>query len=145
MSLTEEFLSTAEEKEIVDAIIKAESKTSGEIRVHIEEHSDLEVLKRASEVFFELKMNLTNARNGVLFYIGVSDHSFAIIGDEGINKVVPADFWECTKDTVISHFKNQQFKEGLIAGIHRAGEQLKQYFPYLEGDKDELPNEISRG
>lgn len=145
MSLTEEFLSTAEEKEIVDAIIKAESKTSGEIRVHIEEHSDLEVLKRASEVFFELEMNLTNARNGVLFYIGVSDHSFAIIGDEGINKVVPADFWECTKDTVISHFKNQQFKEGLIAGILRAGEQLKQYFPYLEGDKDELPNEISRG
>ncbi|MDN3708288.1 TPM domain-containing protein [Myroides ceti] len=145
MSLTEEFLSAAEEKEIIDAIIKAESKTSGEIRVHIEEHSDLEVLKRASEVFFELEMNLTNARNGVLFYIGVSDHSFAIIGDEGINNVVPADFWECTKDTVISHFKNRQFKEGLIAGILRAGEQLKQYFPYLEGDKDELPNEISRG
>jgi len=145
MSLTEDFLAQEHEQEIIEAIIQAESLTSGEIRIHIEEHSDLDVLERASSVFFDLKMNETNARNGVLFYIGVADHSFAIIGDEGINQVVPTDFWECTRDTVIAHFKDGNYKEGIIAGVLRAGEQLKFYFPHKGGDKNELPNEISRG
>jgi len=36
MSKVEDFLSLKEEEEIIDAIRKAESNTSGEIRVHIE-------------------------------------------------------------------------------------------------------------
>ncbi len=145
MSLTEDFLSANEEAEIVQAIQIAENLTSGEIRVHIEAHADSDVLTRAKDVFFQLNMNKTNARNGVLFYIGVQDHTFAIVGDEGIDKVVAPDFWECTKDVVLTHFKNKQFKEGLVAGILNAGEQLKKYFPYEGSDKDELSNEISRG
>lgn len=146
MSITEDFLSTAEEREIVEAIVKAEQQTSGEIRVHIEEHSDLPVLDRAQEVFKMLDMHKTNARNGVLFYIGVQDRHFAIIGDDGIDKVVPYDFWESTKKTVLDHFKQNMFKEGLIKGILQTGKQLKHFFPY-EGNDDinELPNEISRG
>lgn len=146
MSITEDFLSTAEEREIVDAIVKAEQQTSGEIRVHIEEHSDLPVLDRAQEVFKMLDMHKTNARNGVLFYIGVQDRHFAIIGDDGIDQVVPYDFWESTKKTVLDHFKQNMFKEGLIKGILQTGKQLKHFFPY-EGNDDinELPNEISRG
>lgn len=145
MSITEDFISKHEEQAIIEAINTAENKTSGEIRVHIEEHSDAEVLDRAREVFVTLEMHKTNARNGVLFYIGVRDKSFAIFGDNGINNVVPDDFWVCTKDVVIEHFKQQKFKEGLVAGILRAGEQLKKYFPIQEDDKDELSNEISRG
>ena len=145
MSITEDFLSSYDEQAIVNAIQTAENHTSGEIRVHIEEHSDLEVMDRAREVFTLLKMEQTNARNGVLFYIGVRDRQFAIFGDNGINNAVPDDFWECTKDVVISHFKEKKFKEGLIAGVLRAGEQLKNYFPTEKNDKDELSNEISRG
>jgi len=84
-------------------------------------------------------------RNGVLFYVGVADHAFAIIGDEGIDKVVESDFWDCTKDTIILNFKERKYKEGLVAGILKAGERLKQYFPFTDGDKDELSNEISKG
>ncbi len=146
MSLTEDFLSATEEREIVDAIVIAEQQTSGEIRVHIEEHSDLPVLERAQEVFKMLSMHQTNARNGVLFYIGVKDRHFAIIGDDGIDKVVPYDFWESTKKTVVDHFKQNQFKEGLIKGILQTGKQLKFFFPYNgKDDINELPNEISRG
>ncbi len=146
MSLTEDFLSTSEEQEIVAAIVKAEKETSGEIRVHIEEHSDLPVLERAQEVFKMLEMHKTSARNGVLFYIGVKDRHFAIIGDDGIDAVVPYDFWEATKKTVIDHFKTSNFKQGLIAGILHTGKQLKQFFPYHgKDDVNELPNEISRG
>lgn len=145
MSLTEAFLTSEEEKEIVHVISMAEKNTSGEIRVHIEAHTDKPPLERAKEVFHALGMDSTAARNGVLFYVGVQDHSFAIIGDRGIDEVVEDDFWDCTKDLVIEHFKNKRFKEGLSQGILRAGERLKKYFPYATDDSDELSNEISRG
>jgi uncharacterized membrane protein len=144
MSTTEDFLTAADEQEIVQAIALAEKNTSGEIRVHIEKHSDTPPIARAREVFDELKMYKTDARNGVLFYVGVEDHTFAIIGDKGIDDVVESDFWECTKDIVIEHFKNKRFKEGLVKGIERAGERLKEYFPYETEDTNELSNEISK-
>lgn len=145
MSKTEDFLTQSEEQEIVQAIVVAEKNTSGEIRVHIEEHSEKAPLDRAQEVFFELKMDGTKDRNGVLFYVGVADKKFAIIGDEGINNVVKADFWNSTKEVVIANFKENHFKKGLVDGILKAGEQLKIYFPYQSDDVDELSNEISRG
>ena len=144
MSKTEDFLSKAEEQEIVLAIVEAEKNTSGEIRVHIEEHTEKSPLERAQEVFFELKMDETQDRNGVLFYICVSDKKFAILGDKGINEAVESDFWDCTKDTVIANFKEGNFKKGLVEGILRAGERLKKYFPYQSDDTNELSNEISR-
>ena len=144
MSKTEDFLSKAEEQEIVQAIVEAEKNTSGEIRVHIEEHTEKSPLERAQEVFFELKMDETQDRNGVLFYICVSDKKFAIIGDKGINEAVESDFWDCTKDTIIANFKEGNFKKGLVEGILRAGERLKKNFPYQSDDTNELSNEISR-
>lgn len=145
MSLTEDFLTPDEEKEIVHAISLAEKNTSGEIRVHIEAHAEKPPLERAKEVFHALGMDATQAKNGVLFYVGVQDHSFAIIGDKGIDDVVEDDFWDCTKDLVIGHFKNKEFKDGLVNGILKAGDRLKKYFPFENGDTNELSNEISKG
>ena len=144
MSKTEDFLSKTEEQEIVQAIVESEKNTSGEIRVHIEEHTEKSPLERAQEVFFELKMDETQDRNGVLFYVCVSDKKFAILGDKGINEAVESDFWDCTKDTVIANFKEGNFKKGLVEGILRAGERLKKYFPFQSDDTNELSNEISR-
>jgi uncharacterized membrane protein len=145
MAKTEAFLSKEDEQEIVQAIVSAEKNTSGEIRVHIEERSEKAPFDRAQEVFLELHMNETKDRNGVLFYVCVADKKFAIIGDEGIDKVVESDFWDCTKDIVISNFKEANFKNGLVEGILRAGERLKKYFPYQSDDVNELSNEISKG
>lgn len=145
MSKTEDFLTASEEQEIVQAIVAAEKDTSGEIRVHIEEHSEKPPLERAQEVFFSLEMQNTKERNGVLFYVGVTDKQFAILGDEGINKVVGDDFWNSTKDIVLKHFKNKNNKDGLVNGIIEAGKRLKAFFPYQSDDTNELPNEISRG
>lgn len=144
MSKTEDFLTSKEEEEIVEAIRLAEENTSGEIRVHIEEKSDKAAIERAKEVFNALEMYKTQAQNGVLFYINVTGHQFAILGDEGIDKVVPNDFWESTKDVVLKNFAENKFKKGLVEGIIKAGEQLKHYFPYQSDDINELPNEISR-
>uniref|UniRef100_UPI004049B008 TPM domain-containing protein n=1 Tax=Flavobacterium sp. TaxID=239 RepID=UPI004049B008 len=142
---TLDFINKEDEKAIVAAIELAEENTRGEIRIHIEKQTNLEPIKRAEQIFQELKMDATELRNGVLFYVGVENHSFAIIGDKGINDVVPADFWESTKDLVIENFKKQAYREGLIAGVLKAGEQLKKFFPSTDNNPNELTNEISRG
>lgn len=140
-------LFSQEEKEILTAAIKAaELETSGEIQVHIENHCGDNVLDRAAEVFETLKMHQTQERNAVLFYLAVEDHQFAILGDCGINKVVPENFWENIKNEMVIHFKNRNFTEGLRLGIEMCGQQLKSHFPYnQEGDINELPDEISFG
>ena len=145
MSKVEDFLTKAEEQEIVEAIRMAEKNTSGEIRVHIEKTTSMDAYDRALEVFHQLKMDETELQNGVLIYLAVEDRRFVICGDKGINDVVQDDFWNCTRDVMVSHFKNGNFKQGLIDGITRAGEQLQHYFPWQEGDSNELSNEISRG
>jgi uncharacterized membrane protein len=145
MSKVENFLTLDEENEIVEAICIAERNTSGEIRVHIENSTTLDPFDRAMEVFHYLNMDQTELKNGVLIYIAVEDRTFVICGDKGINDLVSTDFWDTTKDVMVSHFKQNQFKQGLIEGILRAGEQLKTYFPWQEGDVNELSNEISKG
>ncbi len=145
MSKVEDFLTPAEELEIVEAIRIAEKNTSGEIRVNIERTTTMDAYERAKEVFHELKMDETALKNGVLIYLAVDDHNFVICGDKGINDVVGADFWNCTRDAMVVQFKQNNFKQGLVDGILRAGEQLKKYFPWQEGDTNELSNEISKG
>lgn len=144
MSKVEEFLTAAEEQEIIQAILDAEKNTSGEIRVHLEAHTKKELLERAKEVFHFLKMDNTKEENGVLIYVAVNDKKFSIYGDRGIDKVVPQNFWNSTRDTIESHFKNGKFKQGLIAGILNAGKELEAHFPWHHGDTNELSNEISK-
>jgi uncharacterized membrane protein len=145
MPNTEYHLSAQEELDVIEAIKSAELNTSGEIRVHIDPSSDKDGLERAKEVFFELKMNETEAQNGVLFYLAVKEHKFAILGDAGIDKVVPDDFWNSTKELVIGEFKKGNFATGLQLGIAEAGKRLKEFFPYQKDDVNELPDEISKG
>lgn len=143
MSKVEDFLTSEEENEVIDTIRIAEKNTSGEIRVHLEAHSNMDAFDRATEVFDFLHMNNTKQSNGVLIYVAVEDRTLVILGDKGINNVVSANFWESTKDVIISNFKNDKMGQGLVDGILKAGEQLKKYFPYKKGDTNELPDEIS--
>lgn len=140
-----EFFSKEDEKRIAGAIENAEKQTSGEIRVHIESSCKLMVLDRAAEVFKSLALHKTKERNGVLIYLSIEDHKFAIIGDAGINAVVPNDFWDITKETILDYFKKGEFAQGLVIGIEMAGTHLKQYFPHQKDDINELSDEISYG
>jgi uncharacterized membrane protein len=140
-----EFLSDADEAQIVEAIRAAEKMTSGEIRVHIEKSVPGDAFARAREVFHFLRMDETQLKNGVLIYLAVDDRRFVICGDKGIDDVVADDFWDTTKDVMAAHFREGRFKDGLMAGVAMAGEQLQKHFPCAPDDRDELSNEISRG
>jgi uncharacterized membrane protein len=138
-----EFFPPEGRKLIEEAIENAEMGTSGEIRVHVETEFKGNVLDRASTVFAKLNMHKTALRNGVLIFFGINNRQFAIIGDAGINKIVPPDFWDCVKTAMEDRFKNSEYASGIAVGVKIAGEQLKTHFPYDKGDINELSDEIS--
>ena len=145
MTKIEEFLSEADERSLIDAIKAAEKNTSGEIRVHIEKKANKAVFERALEVFYLLKMDETNLRNGVLIYVATEEQQFAILGDEGIDEKVPKNFWNDEKELITSYFKNQEHGKGLELAIAEVGLKLKEFFPYEADDANELSDEISKG
>lgn len=145
MPKIEDFFTANEEQQVINAIKTAETDTSGEIRVHIEKSTDKDALERATEVFYELKMNETELQNGVLFYVATESHHFAVLGDKGINDLVPDDFWDTEKELALSHFKNREFAKGLELAILEAGKKLQEFFPYQSDDTNELSDEISKG
>ncbi len=141
----EDFLNAEREEQLIKAIREAEKNTSGEIRVHLDTHSDLPHLARAKAVFAKLNMHQTQARNAVLFYVAIADRAFAIFGDKGIDEAVPDNFWESIRDSMRELFKQGEFTEALVSGIREAGKALKRYFPHRDDDVNELPDDISSG
>lgn len=137
--------SADEQDRILHAISLAENRTSGEIRIAVEKRCKTDAIDRATHYFHKLGMHQTNLRNGVLIYLATEDHRFAIIGDQGINRLVSPDFWENTKNQMLLRFKQGSLAEGIIQGIIHAGEQLRDYFPVSDGDINELPDEIVFG
>lgn len=132
-------------KRIEDAIREAELGTSGEIRVHGEDECSEDPLDHAAFIFQELNMHRTVLRNGVLVYIAIKNHKLAIIGDVGINSITGPDFWKEVNDLMIEYFKKDQIIEGMLKGIERIGQKLKEYFPIEAKDKNELPNQVTFG
>ncbi len=140
-----DFFTNEQRDDIRQAIMNAELDTSGEIKVHIDSTCKDDVMIRALEVFKKLGVNETEQRNGVLFYLAVKNRKFAVIGDEGINKIVPENYWEELKSIMLDAFREERFTDGLIEGITRTGTYLKKHFPYHTGDINELSDEISFG
>ncbi len=127
----------------IDAAIKqAELRTSGEVRLYVEDKCKEDVLDHAAFLFGELEMHKTDLRNGVLFYLAMQDHKFAILGDGGINAKVPEDFWDHIKNNMLGEFKEGRFAKGLENGIAMAGKALAEHFPYQDGDVNELSDDI---
>ena len=87
---------------------------------------------------------MTRIPAGILFEVAGADHRFAVIGDKGIDQVVPDDFWESIKNEVIEEFREHNHARGLIRGILHAGQKLKEFFPVDDDDRNELTNAISK-
>ena len=137
--------SQSDKNRILEAIQDAEKQTSGEIRVHADSKCSGDPIQTAISHFERLKMHETKDRNGVLIYIATRDRKLAIIGDQNINEKVSSDYWETTKNNLITAFKKGEYVNGITVAIADVGEKLKIHFPYLSDDKDELANDLSVG
>jgi uncharacterized membrane protein len=133
---------------VVASIRQAETRTSGEVRVFMEPHCTyMNALDRAVELFAQLGMEQTEARNAVLVYVALKDKQFAIYGDEGIHaKAGGQEFWQHAAAMLQAALRNGDMKGGLVNCINEIGVALATHFPYdASVDKNELPDEIVFG
>lgn len=138
-------ISEADQLLIKEAVSRAELRTSGEIRICLEDRCPMDVLDRAAFIFKKLGINKTSLRNGILIYLAIKDHKYAIIGDAGIHEHVKQHFWDEVGGEMVVFLKSGNLAEGLIHAVKRAGEKLSTHFPYVDGDKNELSNDIHFG
>jgi uncharacterized membrane protein len=136
------------QQKIVAAIKEAESKTSGEIRVFMEHHCEyMDSMHRAQELFANLAMEKTVARNAIIVYVALTDRQFALFGDKAIyEKAGGAEFWKSAAEKLTGHLRKNEVAEGLSNCIHELGVALATHFPYDPAiKKNELPDEIVFG
>ena len=145
MSFAEKIIDAEKRKRLKQEIEKAEKQTSGEIRVFLEDRCEVEILDYAAFLFDQLKMQNTRERNGVLIYMSLRDHRFAIIGDAGINALVNNDYWQQVKEKMVPFFITDQFEEGIATAIAEVGKTLKLHFPCRANDVNELSDNIMFG
>lgn len=125
------------------AIVESERLTSGEIRVHLEDHIEEEVLDHAAFIFEELAMHRTRDRNAVLLYFCVADRQVAVIGDSGIHAKVGDAFWNDVLAVLKLHFAADRRCDGLCEAVRMIGEKLRVHFPLLGDDTNELSNAVT--
>jgi uncharacterized membrane protein len=148
MSFFEKNILTDEEMTAIAAVIsKSEKETIGEIRVNIQKtrsfgERKLSIEELAIKKFFELGMDKTKDKTGVLIFLLLSDRKFQIIGDEGINRKVSKEFWDVLSMKMAEYFRNNKFVEGISHTVIEVGSVLKKEFPMKSGDTNELSNDV---
>ena len=139
------FLQRLDHDRIVEAIRAAESRSRGEVRVHVSSQTVEDPQKAAAAQFEKLGMTKTGERNGVLIYVAPKSQKFAVIGDAGIHEKCGDPFWHELVEGIGQEFRQGQFTDGLIKAIERAGDALAAHFPRQAGvtDTNELPDEVT--
>lgn len=134
---------------MAEAVRRAESATSAEIRVHLERRVHRwplerpDALRRATRVFAHLGMHLTAQRHGVLIYLAVEDRKLAIVGDAGIHQHVGDAYWEGVRDLMLARLREGRALEAVLAGVDEVGRVLARYFPRRPDDQNELSDQVS--
>lgn len=142
-----EFFSEDEKERILKAVKAAEQKTSGEVRIYVENRCRfVDPLDRAAELFWGLKMDYTKDHNAVLVYLAIRDHQFAVFADQGIHEKVGNAFWNQEVAAMRKHFLQNHYADAIVQVVNDVGVALHTHFPYdKDTDKNELPDEIVFG
>ena len=138
-----DFIPSDGQRRIARAITAAERHTTGEICVHVTPRCRGDVMKRATKTFNRLHLYTTKRRNAVLIFVAYEARKFAILGDTGINDVVPEGFWDGEVEELGRFLAAGRPVDGLCEIIARIGERLSEYFPGERDDENELSNEVT--
>jgi putative membrane protein len=105
---------------------------------------DLEsaALMRAHLEFYEMNLQKTTGRTGVLIFVSLIERFAVVLADEGISRHCSPETWEQAINELLGGIGRGDFAGGMVAAIKICGEILSQRFPRLSDDKDELPNRL---
>ncbi|MCM2322215.1 MAG: TPM domain-containing protein [Oligoflexia bacterium] len=131
---------------IIEAIARAETGTTGEIRVHLTRSwIEKDAFAHAWSIFNRFAMFRTAQRNAVLLYVNLRKHKFAIVGDEGIHKAVGQRYWERVARNLSRNMGSTHYENAIALAVREIGEVLHQHFPTEVGgtNHNELSDEVS--
>jgi uncharacterized membrane protein len=136
-------------RSVEQAIVAAETRTSGEIRFVVENSLELPEVwaglsprERAIQTFSDLHIWNTVLRNGVLIYVLLADRDVEIVADRGTTELIAQADWEGVCRLMEVHFRAGRFAEGAKSGVEAVGELLARQFPASRAsNRDELPNQ----
>jgi uncharacterized membrane protein len=138
------FLGELDHERIVAAIRDAESRSRGEVRVHVSSGKVDDPQAAARAQFEKLGMTETAERNGVLIYVAPASQKFAVIGDRGIDEHCGPGFWAAVAEAMQDDFRHGLFTDGLVKGVTRTGQALAEKFPRTSSpDRNELSDDVS--
>ena len=137
-------LTDEEELLLVAAIREQEQRTSAEIRVCLTYKLLWRPERYAWKVFERACMQATRQRNGVIIVMMPRMKKVIVLGDTGVNALVPPDFWKETVDAMIHELHQSDALTALREGLQRLGDTLARHWPRTPGDVNELPDELLR-
>lgn len=135
-------LTDKEELLLVAAIREQEQRTSAEIRVCLTYKLVWRPERYAWKVFERACMHATCQRNGVIIVMMPRMKKVIVLGDTGVDALVPPDFWKETVDAMISELHQSDALTALREGLRRLGDTLARHWPRTPGDVNELPDEL---
>ncbi len=136
------FLTNEEETALVDAIREQEARTSAEIRVCVSYKLLWNHEWYAWRKFEEVGMRDTRQRNAVLIVMMPRIKKIVIVGDSGVNAVVPPGYWKESVAAMVRHMHDAGPLDALREGVRRLGDTLAVHWPREANDRNELPDEI---
>jgi uncharacterized membrane protein len=148
MALIDKYFSKKDLDTITKACSKAEENTSGEIRVSIfskrprkmKNHSTKDI---ALAEFYNLGMDKTRDKTGILLFILLKERKFQILADSGINSKVEQKTWDDIANKLSEYFRNGNCVEGGVNTVAEMGKILSNHFPKKADDWNELSDEVS--
>lgn len=98
------------------------------------------VQRRAVRAFYERGLHRTREENGILIFISLLEHKVWILGDRGINKVIPPERWTSLASGLATGIRAGHMVETLATTISEVGGILTKHFPHRDDDSNELPD-----
>jgi uncharacterized membrane protein len=140
----EHFITDEEELLLVQAIREQEARTSAEIRVCVTDRVVFRPKRYAWRVFERNGMRNTANRNAALIVMMPRVKQIVIIGDEGLDAVVPVEYWDQAVAAMVKGMHEHGPLASLREGLRGLGDVLSKHWPRGEGDQNELPDELLR-
>jgi uncharacterized membrane protein len=123
------FLRRLDTHAVERAIARAETCTSGEIRVSIAGFFVGSSRRLAERAFQRLGLQATRDRNGVLLLIAPARREVVVLGDEAIHAQVGDAFWTEIAARLVARFRDDRFTDGVVEAVDAIGEVLARHFP----------------
>ena len=117
-----------------EGLILGVIRKSGEAAVHAE--------KAAFRLFSSRGVYRTRDQSGVLILLAEKERQVVILGDEGIDRVLPVGSWESYVKRLTGAISRGEAATELLRVLEELGDLLAEHFPVGEEDTNELSNQV---